>query len=79
MKSLRAMLVLPALMVALFTAALHAQTTNSIQSVPIPSVLRKGNFECDLPTIQAAIELKAAGWTYVMPEPKSSEAAWGQP
>lgn len=72
MKSSRAVLVLPALVFALFTAALHAQTTNSI-----PSVLRKGNFECDQPTIQAALELRGAGWTYIMPEPKSPEAAWG--
>ena len=65
-------LVVLLLVLALATAPLNAQTTNSI-----PSQLRKGNFECDQPTIQAALELKVAGWTYVMPEPKSSEAAWG--
>jgi hypothetical protein len=70
-------LVLPALVLALLTSALQAQTTNSIRSVPIPSILRTGNFECDQLTIQAAVEVKAAGLIYVMPEPKSSAAAWG--
>ena len=74
MKSLRALLPLPAVILALTTAPLNAQPTNSI-----PPGLRNGNFECDQATIQAALELKVAGWSYIMPEPKSAGAAWGNP
>ena len=28
-------------------------------------------------TIQTALDLKHAGWTYIMPRPKSRQAAWG--
>jgi hypothetical protein len=49
-----------------------SQTTNSI-----PAELRQGNFSCDKATIQTALELTRAGWTYIMPEPKSPQAAWG--
>jgi len=49
-----------------------ADTTNSI-----PPELRSGDFACDKSTIQTAIELKHTGWTYIMPEPKSRQAAWG--
>ena len=49
-----------------------SQTTNSI-----PAELRQGNFSCDKATIQSALELTRAGWTYIMPGPKSPQAAWG--
>ena len=53
-----------------FTA--FSEITNSI-----PSELRTGTFPCDKATIQTALELKHAGWSYIMPEPKSPQAAWG--
>jgi len=43
----------------------------------IPPELRAGQFSCDQSTIQAALALKAAGWAYIMPQPKSPEARWG--
>jgi hypothetical protein len=43
----------------------------------IPKELRGGSFECDQATVALALELTAAGWVYVMPEPKSGQADWG--
>jgi hypothetical protein len=42
----------------------------------IPAELR-GGIQADSATIQKALEMKKQGWTYVMPEPKSAQAAWG--
>lgn len=42
----------------------------------IPPELR-GGIQADSPTIQKALEMKAQGWIYIMPEPKSAQAAWG--
>jgi hypothetical protein len=50
----------------------RAQMTNSI-----PSELRAGNFSCDKATIDTALAIKHAGWTHIMPQPKSPQAAWG--
>jgi hypothetical protein len=73
MKSLKICLVWPALVMALIWGApLYAQSTNQI-----PSELRQGEVSCDKATIQAALELKRAGCDYVMPEPKSPQARWG--
>lgn len=71
---MKTMRLLPAvLMLVLGTSSIvSAENTNSI-----PSGLRKGDFSCDQATIQTALELKRAGWTYIMPEPKSPQAAWG--
>lgn len=44
----------------------------------IPSNLR-GGIEADGETIRQAQALVEAGWIYVMPEPKSSKASWGNP
>jgi len=63
---------LPVLILSLLLPALASAQTNSI-----PPELRAGNFSCDKATIQTAVELKHAGWTYIMPEPKSPQAAWG--
>jgi hypothetical protein len=41
------------------------------------SVELRGGISCDNATTQTALELKKAGWTYIMPEPKSAKAAWG--
>jgi micrococcal nuclease len=46
-------------------------------SEAIPVGLRKGSFQVDKETIATALELKNAGWKYLMPEPKSAQAAWG--
>ena len=50
------------------------QTTNNA-----PPELRSATFSCDKATLQTALDLKHAGWTYHMPEPKSPQAAWGNP
>jgi hypothetical protein len=73
MKSGKHLLFLTLLLLGLITnEPLQAQTTNAA-----PSELRKAKFSCDSATIQKALDLKKAGWTYVMPAPKSPQAAWG--
>ena len=42
-----------------------------------PGEVREGSFSCDQVTAQTALELVHAGWTFIMPEPKSPQAAWG--
>jgi hypothetical protein len=73
MKHLKSLLA-AILLIPFFVAGpqLHAQITNSI-----PSELRARNFTCDKATIQTAIAIRHAGWTYIMPQPKSPQAAWG--
>jgi hypothetical protein len=56
----------------MFSRALAFADTNAI-----PSELRAGSFKPEKATIQNALELKRVGWTYIMPEPKSPQAAWG--
>jgi hypothetical protein len=48
----------------------------ALLSQEIPSELR-GGIQADNATIQKALEMKRQGWTYIMPEPKSAQAAWG--
>jgi hypothetical protein len=49
---------------------------SAVFSQEIPSELR-GGIQADSTTIQKALEMKNQGWTYVMPKPKSAQAAWG--
>ena len=42
----------------------------------IPSFLRQG-IQADVATQTIAVEMYLQGWRYVMPSPKSSQAAWG--
>ena len=42
----------------------------------IPSELR-GGIKADSATIQKALGMIRQGWVYIMPEPKSTQAAWG--
>jgi hypothetical protein len=42
----------------------------------IPSTLRQ-NITADETTISLALELQAQGWSYIMPQPKSPQARWG--
>ena len=73
MKTFRFLVMLSATVTCLLSGTLvKAGTTNSF-----PPELRQGNFQCEKATIQIAVELKHAGWTYIMPEPKSPQAAWG--
>ena len=73
MIALRLFLSLFVLVLGLNAAVLTAaETTNSI-----PKELRASKVVCDKATIETALELKHAGWTYIMPEPKSPQAAWG--
>jgi hypothetical protein len=39
--------------------------------------LRPANFPCEHETIEKAVELKRAGWTYIMPKPRDAQARWG--
>jgi hypothetical protein len=39
--------------------------------------LRPANFPCEQETIEKAVELKRAGWTYTMPQPRDAQARWG--
>jgi hypothetical protein len=72
MNSFKHLFALLALILGAVSCTPAADTINSI-----PPELRSGDFSCDKSTIQTAIELKHAGWTYIMPEPKSPQAAWG--
>ena len=73
MKNTKSILLLLALIVSFLPAALtYADTTNSIRPE-----LRQGSFSCDSATIDSATALHKAGWTYIMPQPKSAQAAWG--
>jgi hypothetical protein len=72
MNFLKHLFALVVLMLGAVSCTPAADTTNSI-----PLELRSGDFSCDKSTIQTAAELKHAGWTYIMPEPKSPQAAWG--
>jgi hypothetical protein len=70
MKTIRLLFALSVALV--FAPGAFADPTNSI-----PSGLRKPSFSCDAVTFQTALNLKRAGWTYIMPQPKSPQAAWG--
>jgi|ERR1017187_9453235 hypothetical protein len=73
MKTIKVLLTMLMLVAGIISNPLaSADTTNSI-----PPELRKGDFSCDQATIRAAVELKLAGWTYIMPAQKSPQAAWG--
>src|SRR5689334_2130046 len=70
MKTIRSLLLVLILGLT-FSDFIFAETTNSV-----PSGLRTG-VTCDKKSIETALALKQSGWTYVMPEPKSPQAAWG--
>ena len=59
-----------------FVVLLVAFLISAVFSQEIPSELR-GGIQADNATIQKALEMKKQGWTYVMPKPKSPQAAWG--
>jgi hypothetical protein len=42
----------------------------------IPPCLR-GGIKADQETIKIALAMQEQGWEYIMPEPKSPQAAWG--
>jgi hypothetical protein len=44
---------------------------------PVRVQLRPASFPSDRATMELALELKRAGWTYIMPQPKSMQARWG--
>jgi hypothetical protein len=50
--------------------------TATVRDNQIPTFLR-GGISADTATISAAIELYDQGWKYIMPRPKSAQAAWG--
>lgn len=60
---------LAALFIGYAVACLAAETS-------IPRPLR-GGIDCDQATIALALDLNHHGWVYLMPQPKSPQAAWG--
>lgn len=74
MNSLKYLILLLTLTLIAVSCTPADASTNSI-----PAELRPGNFSCGNSTIQVAVELKHTGWSYIMPEPKSHQAAWGNP
>lgn len=46
------------------------------KSIAVPDNLR-GEITVDQGTYQKALAMRHEGWVYVMPEPKSPQAAWG--
>lgn len=59
------------------TSAVAPNVTGPNTSDVVQVHLRAANFPCDQETTQQAIELKRAGWIYVMPQPKDARARWG--
>src|SRR5712671_3249502 len=69
---------------AIWTGCSKSPAADSVNTnSPIPaaphsaSTELRGGISCNDATTQTALELKRAGWTYNMPEPKSAKAAWG--
>jgi hypothetical protein len=56
--------------------ALASTPLSAQETTPIPSSLR-GEISCDQATIDLALALQKQGWMYIMPQPKSPQAAWG--
>jgi hypothetical protein len=61
----------------LFALSLQAHKATAQSGGAIPSELRSCACSIEKPTLQTALDLKHAGWTYVMQEPKSRQASWG--
>jgi hypothetical protein len=59
-----------------FLAAILPLSVVTAAPAPIPPQLRQG-VECDTATIATAVEMVSQGWVYIMPQPKSAKAAWG--
>ena len=53
-------------------------SSSAAGAVSIPPQLRQG-VDCDAVTVTTAVELVGQGWVYTMPQPKSAQAAWGNP
>ncbi len=51
-------------------------TIMSYSQAKIPPSLRQG-IQVDEKTISIALEMQKQGWVYVMPQPKSPQASWG--
>ena len=71
------MWLLPRFLLVILGIILGALPIQAQQTISIPSSLRGGNIQCNQATIDVALELTQQGWQYVMPEPKSAQAAWG--
>jgi hypothetical protein len=56
---------------SLVTPVRAGEPTNSV-----PAELRQG-VSCGKAAIETALTLKRVGWTYIMPQAKSPQAAWG--
>jgi hypothetical protein len=58
-------------------ATIAGMIASAQATTPIAPELRACTCSPDKTTLQTALDLKHAGWTYVMPKPKSPQAAWG--
>src|SRR5262249_47889018 len=63
--------------VASTTSSAPRSVTDADRPDPAQVQLRTANFPCDQETIEKAVELKRAGWTYIMPQPRDAQARWG--
>lgn len=73
----RSVILLAVLAIAFSFASNSRTHAEEAAAAPSSTDLRKGSFFCDAATTQTALDLVHAGWTYVMPRPKSPKAAWG--
>lgn len=66
------------LLVTLAIMSCHNKTQEKDELAPgiIPSSLRQG-IQVNQKTINIALEMQKQGWKYIMPRPKSPQAAWG--
>jgi hypothetical protein len=58
--------------------ALGALPARAETAAAIPADLR-GGIKADATTLSLARQMRADGWYYMMPRPKSPQAAWGNP
>ena len=49
---------------------------NVFSQTTVPTTLRQG-INADQRIISLALDLQAQGWSYIMPQPKSKQARWG--
>ncbi len=59
-------------------ALLLFQTHGRAEEIVIPPELRDG-IKTDAATVRLALQIRADGWYYILPVPKSPQAAWGNP
>lgn len=66
-----------AILLALIGAPIGRSAGAQASATAVHSELRACKCATDKTALQTALDLKHAGWTYIMPEPKSRQASWG--